>query len=76
MLINHFSQVHSKKLGFLASLTITRFSHSYLVSVWSSRGLFGSHSFTSHSQALSFCQFLGVSKKNINKSKQLNFFNN
>ncbi len=77
MVVANFSNIHSKKLGFLAGFVIFKHSKSFSVSVWSPKGLFGFSSFSSQSQAFAFARFLGVSKSKINKAlqNQLSLFN-
>jgi len=77
MVVANFSNIHSKKLGFLAGFVIYKNSKSFSVSIWSPKGLFASSSFASQSQAFAFVHFLGVSSKKINQvmQNQLSLFN-
>ena len=76
MVVANFSNISSKKLGFLTGFVIYKHSKSFSVSIWSPKGLFGVLSFASQSQAFAFVRFLGVPLKKINKviQNQLTLF--
>ena len=77
MVVANFSNIHSKKLGFLAGFLIYKHSNSFSVSIWSAKGFYSSVSFASQSQAFAFARFLGVPLKKLNKviQNQLSLFN-
>jgi hypothetical protein len=74
MVVAHFQNFNSKKLGFNCSLVVVKTHRAFLVTIWSAKGVFGSTNFLTKSQALGFCQFLGA--KTLGKThKQLSLFN-
>ncbi len=76
MVIQNFTRIHSKKLGFLAGFVVTKNSKSYSVCIWSPKGIYGNHYFNSLSQAIGFCHFLGVPKnQTVSQNKQISLFN-
>jgi len=76
MLVAHFHNISSKKLGFNCSLVVVKTHSAFLVTIWSAKGVFGSTNFTTKKQALGFCQFLGAKAKNnaSNLNNQLSLF--
>jgi hypothetical protein len=74
MVVAHFQNISSKKLGFVCSLVVVKTHSAFLVTIWSAKGVFGKTTFSTKKQAFNFCAFLGAKKNVSNSQKQLSLF--
>jgi len=74
MVVAHFQNISSKKLGFVCSLVVVKTHSAFLLTIWQAKGVFATKNFCSKSQAIGFCHFLGAKKHPKEQNNQFSLF--